>query len=81
MDGGQCRKKSRSDCNPTAGQKRPPCRYENLPLADWLDKKVFANSKCKTFEASKEDTEGFNKFFENYTKGLAIEKCATESIE
>lgn len=54
---------------------------ENLSLADWLDKKVFANSKCKTFEASKEDIEGFNKFFENYTKGLAIEKCATESIE
>ena len=50
-------------------------------LDDWLDKKVFASAKVKSFEAAKEDIEGFNAFFANYTKGLAIEKAAVESID
>lgn len=50
-------------------------------LPDWLDQVVFANSSTKTFEASKEDIEGFNVFFENYTKGLAVEKAAIENVQ
>lgn len=50
-------------------------------LDDWLDKNVFASAKVKSFEATKEDIEGFNAFFANYTKGLAIEKAATENID
>ncbi|MBR5932492.1 MAG: ATPase [Treponema sp.] len=52
-----------------------------LSLPDWLDQTVFANSSTKTFEASKEDIEGFNVFFENYTKGLAVEKAAIENVQ
>ena len=47
----------------------------------WLNESVFKTSKKTTVEAKKEDIDGFNKFFERYTKGLAIEKAAIESIE
>lgn len=50
-------------------------------LADWLDEKVFASAKSTVFESTKEDIEGFNSFFKNYTDGLAIEKKATEVLK
>jgi len=50
-------------------------------LADYLDAEVFASAKSKTYEASDEDKEGFNAFFENYTAGLAVEKAATENLK
>ena len=53
---------------------------KNETLDEFLEKTVFANSKAVTTNASKEDIEGFNKFFENYTKGLAVEKAAVESL-
>ena len=53
---------------------------KNESLDEFLEKTVFANSKAVTTNASKEDIEGFNKFFENYTKGLAVEKAAVESL-
>lgn len=50
-------------------------------LDAWLAEKVFATSKKTTVSPKQDDIEGFNKFFERYTKGLAIEKAAIESIE
>ena len=50
-------------------------------LAEYLNTKVFANAKSSTVCASKEDIEGFNKFFSLYCKGLAIEKAAISAIE
>ena len=55
-------------------------KADGASLSDYLESKVFASAKTKTFEASKEDIEGFNKFFENYTKGLAVERAAIEAI-
>lgn len=49
-------------------------------LSDYLESQVFATAKTKVFEASKEDIEGFNKFFENYTKGLAVERAAITAL-
>ena len=51
------------------------------PLASWLEEAVFAASKKTTVTAKPEDVDGFNAFFARYTKGLAIEKAAIESIE
>lgn len=50
-------------------------------LDAWLAEKVFATSKKTTVSPKQDDIEGFNKFFARYTKGLAIEKAAIESIE
>lgn len=50
-------------------------------LDAWLSEKVFATSKKTTVSPKQDDIEGFNKFFERYTKGLAIEKAAIENIE
>ena len=50
-------------------------------LDAWLAENVFATSKKTTVSPKQDDIEGFNKFFARYTKGLAIEKAAIESIE
>lgn len=50
-------------------------------LDAWLSENVFATSKKTTVVPKQDDVEGFNKFFERYTKGLAIEKAAIENIE
>ncbi len=50
------------------------------PLDEWLNKEVFADAKISTVEPDAKDVEGFNKFFENYTKGLAVERAAVESL-
>ena len=50
-------------------------------LSGWLEKEVFAASKKTTVAPKQEDIDGFNTFFARYTKGLAIEKAAIDSIE
>lgn len=50
-------------------------------LGEYLDKDVFGECKRTTMKAEKADIEGFNAFFENYKKGLAVEKAAIESID
>lgn len=52
----------------------------NLTLEDYLDEKVFKNSKKVTVMAKEEDIEGFNAFFEKYHKGLDIERKAIELV-
>lgn len=49
-------------------------------LCDFLNKKVFANSKKITAKPEKELVESFNIYFERFIKGLPIEKSAIENL-
>ncbi len=51
---------------------------ESLP--DYLDNKIFASLKMTTLSPDEQIVASFNKFMESYTKGLAIEKAAVESL-
>lgn len=53
---------------------------KGVPLGEWLNKEVFASAKRTTATPTKEDIDGFNNFFSNYKKGLAMEKAAVENI-
>ncbi len=50
-------------------------------LGDYLNTEVFAECKRTTMQPEQADIEGFNKFFANYKKGLAVERAAIESID
>ncbi len=50
-------------------------------LSDWLEKKVFASAKVSKVEPSAEDIAGFNAFFANYKKGLAVERAAVDNLD
>ena len=47
-------------------------------LADYLDNKVFAGNTGSEVKPDPADVDGFNKYIENYKKGLEIEKAATK---
>ncbi len=49
-------------------------------LADYLDKKVFADSAGSIIDPDQKDMAGFDAFMKRYAAGLAVEKAATESI-
>lgn len=49
-------------------------------LSAFLEKKVFAGQQGIKEEPQKEDVEGFDKFMERYSKGLAIEKAAVDCL-
>jgi sugar (pentulose or hexulose) kinase len=49
-------------------------------LGTWLEKEVFSSSKKTTVKPEQADIDGFNAFFANYKKGLAVEKAAVEAI-
>ena len=51
-----------------------------MTLPDYLDKYAFADAKSVTLEPDERDVKGFNKYMERYTKGLAVEVCATETV-
>ena len=53
---------------------------KKVPLAEFLNKKVFGSCKKTTAKAEKDLVDSFNIFIERYKKGLAIEKAAVESI-
>ena len=53
---------------------------EGESLADYLDRKVFADAKSSTLMADAADVEGFNRFLERYKNALPVEKAATERI-
>lgn len=59
------------------------CAYSlwnnNESLEDFLDNKVFKDSKVSTIEASKEDIDGFNEYLNRYKKALKVEKSAIEN--
>nr|WP_245535444.1 FGGY-family carbohydrate kinase [Sphaerochaeta pleomorpha] len=50
-------------------------------LQEFLTKDVFASSEAITIAPTKEDIDGFNAFFANYKKGLAVEKAAVENLD
>lgn len=49
---------------------------ETLP--DYLDNKIFATQKMTTLEPDEKIVDSFNKFMENYKKGLAVERAAVD---
>lgn len=50
-------------------------------LTDFLNNKVFADSKVYTLEPDAEDVKGFNSFTKRYSDGLLIEKSAVENLK
>lgn len=55
-------------------------KAENETLDDYLNDRVFAGQTGESMNPKAEGVEGFNTFIERYTKGLAIEKAAVESL-
>ena len=48
-------------------------------LADWLESNVFAGNTGVEIAPTAEDVVGFNKWIENYKRGLAIEQAAVDN--
>ena len=48
-------------------------------LADWLESNVFAGNTGVEIAPTAEDVSGFNKWIENYKRGLAIEQAAVDN--
>lgn len=55
-------------------------KNENESLSDYLAEKIFAGEKGSRMEPDAKDVEGFERFMERYTKGLAIERAAVENL-
>lgn len=55
-------------------------KEEGETLSDYLEKKVFASGERVQAEPDEQMTVGFEKFMEDYKKGLAIERAAVESL-
>ena len=55
-------------------------KKEGESLADYLDRKVFADAKSSTLMADAADVDGFNRFLDRYKQALPVEKLATERI-
>ena len=49
---------------------------QGLSLADYLEQVVFAGNTGTEIAPTADDVEGFNRYIENYKKGLAIEQAA-----
>ena len=52
---------------------------KNQSLAGFLNENVFLGDAGTEIAPTPEDVEGFNKYLENYKRGLAIERAATEA--
>lgn len=50
-------------------------------LAEYLEEKVFAGQEAYVMNPDPADVEGFEKFMEVYTAGLAIERAAVDSMQ
>ena len=50
-----------------------------LSLADYLEEVVFAGNTGTSIAPTPEDVNGFEKYIENYKRGLAIEQCAVDN--
>ena len=55
-------------------------KEEKESLTEYLENKVFRDAKGTGMDPVAEDVEGYEKFMETYTKGLAIEKAAIENL-
>jgi len=54
---------------------------QGLPLADYLEQKVFAGVNVKTVTPDKKDTKGFARYMDNYIRGLPIVKEAVKVLK
>lgn len=54
---------------------------KGMPLPDFLKKCVFANAEISTTAPDSKDIDGFNAFFANYKKGLAVMRAAVDNIQ
>ena len=52
---------------------------KQLSLPDYLEEVVFAGNTGVEIAPTEEDVAGFNRYIENYKRGLAIEQCAVEN--
>ena len=52
----------------------------DLPLEEFLDKKVFSKYEISTVLPDINDVNGFEKYITLYKKSLAVEKSAVENI-
>ena len=52
---------------------------KNQSLAGWLNDEVFLGDAGVEIAPDPEDVEGFNKYIEDYKRGLAIERAAVEA--
>ena len=50
-----------------------------LSLADYLEEVVFAGNTGVEVDPDPKDVEGFERYIENYKRGLAIEQCAVDN--
>jgi sugar (pentulose or hexulose) kinase len=53
---------------------------ENISLDDYLNKYIFANAKVIEVKAEPKEVEGYEKFMDNFKKGLTAEKAAVEAF-
>lgn len=56
-------------------------KEEGEDLGTYLEKKVFGDAEAYVMEPDPADVEGFEKFMERYTAGLAIERAAVENMK
>lgn len=56
-------------------------RAQNEALEDYLDNRVFRDSKCERIEPDVADFEGFQQFMNRYVKGLEAEKAAVRYLK
>jgi sugar (pentulose or hexulose) kinase len=56
-------------------------RGRGQSLGEYLNGTVFGNAKKITVTPEKADIDGFNAFFAQYKKGLAVEKAAVENLD
>ena len=54
-------------------------KEEGESLTDYLNNKVFHDAEGSGMDPVPEDVEGYEKFMERYTKGLAIERAAVDA--
>jgi sugar (pentulose or hexulose) kinase len=53
---------------------------ENISLDDYLNKYIFATAKVIEVKAEPKEVEGYEKFMDNFKKGLTAEKAAVEAF-
>ena len=55
-------------------------RHADVPLADHLDTRVFADARSTTERPDPEDVAGFERYFARFIEGLPIERAAVKAI-
>jgi sugar (pentulose or hexulose) kinase len=55
-------------------------RHTSMPLADFLDERVFKDAQSSTIQPDPKDVAGFEKFFARFSAGMAVEKAAIAAL-